>query len=148
MKKYVSGHKTFFCVFFQCHVWLPGVTITVTVQDVLWTCDVYITHNWSKWWNCCSEFSTDICCWKHLNCGICKLPVCERSHLWRPLQRKKGKGWLGRVFTALTFHLRFYTYGNFPLEAHLQFINENVLKNFDRSSVDTAVPLEPRWMHR
>ncbi|XP_052814769.1 presequence protease, mitochondrial-like [Mya arenaria] len=40
---------------------------------------------------------------------------------------------------------RFYTYGNFPLEDHLQYINDNYLQNFEAISVDTDVPSEPRW---
>ena len=43
------------------------------------------------------------------------------------------------------FHFRFYTYGNFPLERHLELINEKVLSEFQKTSVDTAVPAEPRW---
>ncbi|KAL8565467.1 hypothetical protein ACOMHN_049444 [Nucella lapillus] len=39
---------------------------------------------------------------------------------------------------------KFFTYGNFPLENHLEYIG-NYLKEFDRISVDTKVPNEPRW---
>jgi hypothetical protein len=40
---------------------------------------------------------------------------------------------------------RFYTYGNFPLENHLRQISEHVLDRFETTTVNTAVPLEPRW---
>ncbi|KAL4217277.1 Presequence protease [Mactra antiquata] len=40
---------------------------------------------------------------------------------------------------------KFFTYGNFPLEEHLEFINENYLVRFDKIDVNTAVPVEPRW---
>ncbi|XP_053386243.1 presequence protease, mitochondrial-like [Mercenaria mercenaria] len=40
---------------------------------------------------------------------------------------------------------RFFTYGNFPLEDHLQYINENYLSQFSKIEADTAVPAEPRW---
>lgn len=40
---------------------------------------------------------------------------------------------------------RFYTYGDMPLREHLQFINENYLKNFERISPSEVVPNEKRW---
>ncbi|XP_060592348.1 presequence protease, mitochondrial-like, partial [Ruditapes philippinarum] len=40
---------------------------------------------------------------------------------------------------------RFFTYGNFPLEDHLQYINNNYLSHFKKIETDTSVPLEPRW---
>ncbi|CAC5412633.1 PITRM1 [Mytilus coruscus] len=40
---------------------------------------------------------------------------------------------------------RFYTYGNFPLEKHLEYINSNYLQKFDKIDIDTKVPNEPRW---
>ncbi|XP_041374420.1 presequence protease, mitochondrial-like isoform X2 [Gigantopelta aegis] len=40
---------------------------------------------------------------------------------------------------------RFFTYGSFPLDEHLKFINEKYLQHFKQISVNTAVPLEPRW---
>ena len=40
---------------------------------------------------------------------------------------------------------RFYTYGNLPLTDHLQYINQNYLKNFERISASEAVPNEQRW---
>ena len=40
---------------------------------------------------------------------------------------------------------RFFTYGDFPLEGHLEYINKNYLQKFDRINVDTKVPNEPRW---
>ncbi len=41
----------------------------------------------------------------------------------------------------------FYTYGNFPLKAHLEFIEDAVLNRFDRIDPDTDVPSQPRWDH-
>ncbi|KAJ8299013.1 hypothetical protein KUTeg_023073 [Tegillarca granosa] len=40
---------------------------------------------------------------------------------------------------------KFITYGNFPLEDHLGYINTNYLEKFDQIQVDTAVPAQPRW---
>ncbi|KAK6166270.1 hypothetical protein SNE40_023007 [Patella caerulea] len=40
---------------------------------------------------------------------------------------------------------RFFTYGNFPLQDHLQFINDKYLQHFNQISVNTSVPFEPRW---
>ncbi|MCD6224808.1 MAG: insulinase family protein [Deltaproteobacteria bacterium] len=39
----------------------------------------------------------------------------------------------------------FYTYGNMPLEDHLDFIEERVLSRFDRINPDTEVPSQQRW---
>jgi len=39
----------------------------------------------------------------------------------------------------------FYTYGNLPLKNHLAFIEEKVLKQFERIDPDTAVAAQPRW---
>ncbi len=39
----------------------------------------------------------------------------------------------------------FYTYGNLPLEEHLFFIEENVLKLFNRIDPKTDVISQPRW---
>lgn len=39
----------------------------------------------------------------------------------------------------------FYTYGNLPLEEHLQFIETRILKNFTRIDPGTTVPSQPRW---
>ena len=41
----------------------------------------------------------------------------------------------------------FYTYGNLPLNDHLDFINQKILKHFKRIDSDTDVPRQPRW-HR
>lgn len=51
------------------------------------------------------------------------------------------------VFTCifLPSNSRFLTYGNFPLEDHLKFINENYLKHFSKIEPGTAVPVESRW---
>lgn len=40
---------------------------------------------------------------------------------------------------------RFYTYGDMPLESHLEIIQENALKHFQKSPPDSAVKPEPRW---
>ena len=39
----------------------------------------------------------------------------------------------------------FYTYGNFPLEAHLSFIQDKVLAHFDPIHPGTEVISQPRW---
>jgi presequence protease len=39
----------------------------------------------------------------------------------------------------------FYTYGNFPIEAHLEFIEDAVLTRFKRINPDTDVTAQPRW---
>ncbi|MFC1826234.1 insulinase family protein, partial [Thermodesulfobacteriota bacterium] len=39
----------------------------------------------------------------------------------------------------------FYTYGNLPLKDHLNFINDKILKHFERIDSQTDVPAEPRW---
>ncbi len=39
----------------------------------------------------------------------------------------------------------FYTYGNLPLQDHLQFIQDKVLNRFARIDPDTDVPSQPRW---
>ncbi len=39
----------------------------------------------------------------------------------------------------------FYTYGNQPLQDHLAFIEEKILKKFTRIQPDTEVPQQPRW---
>ena len=40
---------------------------------------------------------------------------------------------------------KFFTYGSFPLEEHLEFINTNYLQKFAKIDPNTAVPLEARW---
>lgn len=40
---------------------------------------------------------------------------------------------------------KFFTYGNFPLEEHLEYINSNYLQQFDKIDPNTSVPLEKRW---
>ncbi|KAK7507320.1 hypothetical protein BaRGS_00001255 [Batillaria attramentaria] len=50
-------------------------------------------------------------------------------------------------FHATHYHpsnAKFFTYGNFPLVEHLDYIN-SYLQNFDRISANTLVPSEPRW---
>jgi len=39
----------------------------------------------------------------------------------------------------------FYTYGNLPLEAHLNFIEERILKGFEQIDPNTNVASQPRW---
>jgi hypothetical protein len=39
----------------------------------------------------------------------------------------------------------FYTYGNLPLEDHLAFIQEKVLRHFTAIDPKTLVPSQPRW---
>jgi len=39
----------------------------------------------------------------------------------------------------------FYTYGNLPLEAHLDFIQAKILQHFNRIDPGTDVPSQPRW---
>ncbi len=39
----------------------------------------------------------------------------------------------------------FYTYGNLPVAAHLEFIQEKVLAHFDPIHPDTNVASQPRW---
>lgn len=53
-----------------------------------------------------------------------------------------------RAFHKKYYHpsnSRFYTYGNFPLERHLELIEEQALKKFSSIPVDTSVPKEQRW---
>jgi len=64
-----------------------------------------------------------------------------------------------KVITLLTheqlkaFHARhyhpsnayFYSYGNLPLEAHLEFIQEKILNHFKGMDPKTDVPPQPRW---
>lgn len=39
----------------------------------------------------------------------------------------------------------FYTYGNFPLKDHLEFIHTKVLSQFTKIDPQTDVPSQPRW---
>lgn len=39
----------------------------------------------------------------------------------------------------------FYTYGNLPLEDHLTFIEDKILKSFKKTDPGTEVPSQPRW---
>lgn len=53
-----------------------------------------------------------------------------------------------RDFHADHYHpsnSRFYTYGDQPLTGHLEYINENYLKCFNKIDPGTEVPDEPRW---
>nr|XP_023660537.1 presequence protease, mitochondrial-like [Paramormyrops kingsleyae] len=53
-----------------------------------------------------------------------------------------------RSFHATHYHpsnARFFTYGDLPLEQHLQQIHEEALSQFQRIKPNTAVPPQPRW---
>ncbi|KAM8967302.1 presequence protease, mitochondrial [Pelodytes ibericus] len=53
-----------------------------------------------------------------------------------------------KQFHASHYHpsnARFFTYGNFPLEAHLKQIQEDTLVRFGSSDVDTGVPAQKHW---
>jgi Zn-dependent M16 (insulinase) family peptidase len=53
-----------------------------------------------------------------------------------------------KSFHTMHYHpsnSRFFTYGNFPLARHLEFINSEALQNFEQTNLCTEVPLEPRW---
>ncbi len=39
----------------------------------------------------------------------------------------------------------FYTYGNMPLEQHLEFISEKIMTRFKAIDPKTDVPMQPRW---
>ncbi len=39
----------------------------------------------------------------------------------------------------------FYTYGNLPLNEHLSFVQDKILKRFKRIEPDSSVPVQPRW---
>lgn len=45
----------------------------------------------------------------------------------------------------LIFMSRFITYGDLPLECHLEFTEDHALKYFKRISIDNEVPDEKRW---
>ncbi|XP_035826011.1 presequence protease, mitochondrial isoform X2 [Aplysia californica] len=52
-----------------------------------------------------------------------------------------------KQFHATHYHpsnAKFFTYGNLPLEEHLEFINSN-LEKFDKITTKTQVPAEARW---
>jgi len=51
-------------------------------------------------------------------------------------------------FHAMYYHpsnAYFYTYGNLPLEKTLTFICEKVLNQFEKITIDSKVPSQPRW---
>lgn len=53
-----------------------------------------------------------------------------------------------KAFHARYYHpsnAYFYTYGNLPLKAHLEFIQENVLDHFSTIDPDSKVSSQPRW---
>ncbi|MFN2357715.1 MAG: insulinase family protein [Desulfotignum sp.] len=53
-----------------------------------------------------------------------------------------------KAFHSRYYHpsnAQFYTYGCFPLEKTLAFIDDKVLRRFDLLAVDSTVPPQPRW---
>uniref|UniRef100_A0A671YPT6 Pitrilysin metalloproteinase 1 n=1 Tax=Sparus aurata TaxID=8175 RepID=A0A671YPT6_SPAAU len=53
-----------------------------------------------------------------------------------------------RQFHATHYHpsnARFFTYGDLPLEQHLQQIEEEALSKFERINPNTEVPSQPHW---
>ncbi|CAL8347226.1 unnamed protein product [Merluccius merluccius] len=53
-----------------------------------------------------------------------------------------------RHFHATHYHpsnARFFTYGDLPLEQHLEQIQRDALSRFDRTEPDTHVPPQPTW---
>ncbi|XP_055353410.1 presequence protease, mitochondrial-like [Paramacrobiotus metropolitanus] len=53
-----------------------------------------------------------------------------------------------RSFHAAYYHptnARFFSYGNIPLESHLDFVETAVLRHYDKQPIDSQVPPEPRW---
>lgn len=65
-------------------------------------------------------------------------PLCIPDLTWQQL----------KDFHASHYHpsnSRFYTYGDLPLESHLKHIENKVLRHFDKISVTTDIPPEPRW---
>ncbi|KAM8839125.1 presequence protease, mitochondrial [Synchiropus picturatus] len=65
-------------------------------------------------------------------------PLAIPDLTWEQLQR----------FHATHYHpsnARFFTYGDLPLEQHLQQIHEEALSKFHRIDPNTEVPHQPRW---
>lgn len=53
-----------------------------------------------------------------------------------------------KLFHSSHYHpsnSRFYTYGDIPLETHLESIEELAFSKFDKLQVNTEIPTEPRW---
>lgn len=66
-------------------------------------------------------------------------PLCIPDLTWQQL----------KDFHASHYHpsnSRFYTYGDLPLEKNLENIENKVLRHFDKISVTTDIPHEPRWL--
>lgn len=66
-------------------------------------------------------------------------PQCIPDLTWQQL----------KDFHASHYHpsnSRFYTYGDLPLEKNLENIENKVLRHFDKISVTTDIPHEPRWL--
>lgn len=65
-------------------------------------------------------------------------PLCIPDLTWQQL----------KDFHSSHYHpsnSRFYTYGDLPLESHLEQIESKVLRHFDKICVATDIPPEPRW---
>ncbi|KAL9969305.1 hypothetical protein ACROYT_G021504 [Oculina patagonica] len=65
-------------------------------------------------------------------------PLCIPDLTWQQL----------KDFHASHYHpsnSRFYTYGDLPLESHLEHIENKVLHHFDKIPITTDIPREPRW---
>ncbi|XP_049632256.1 presequence protease, mitochondrial isoform X1 [Suncus etruscus] len=65
-------------------------------------------------------------------------PLCIPDLTWEQLKQ----------FHATHYHpsnARFFTYGNFPLERHLQQIQEEALSKFQKIKTLTAVPAQKHW---
>lgn len=45
----------------------------------------------------------------------------------------------------LIFMSRFITYGDLPLECHLEFTEDQALKHFKKIAINNEVPDEKRW---
>ena len=50
-----------------------------------------------------------------------------------------------KLYILANIFSRFYTYGNFPLETHLQTINESIMNQFEKIIPNTDIPVEPKW---
>ena len=68
--------------------------------------------------------------WKSLLCRLLSISLIKLIHVF-------DNSWY--------FLARFYTYGDLPLEGHLEHIENKVLHHFDKISVATDIPPEHRW---
>lgn len=81
------------------------------------------------------------------------------GQLSQPLLQMHPEGWLCTTLVLymnwtphwktwiILYHMfyRFFTYGNFPLDGHLDYLNAEVLQNFEHAVLCMEVPLESRW---